>query len=48
MAGFGVTQVQTPAGYEHTDVPGLDASIEFISLNGALAPGKRQGSGERR
>jgi len=48
MAGFGVTQVQTPPGYEHTDVTGLDASVEFISLNSALASGKRQGGGERR
>ncbi|MDH3526247.1 MAG: hypothetical protein OEN52_10410 [Gammaproteobacteria bacterium] len=48
MAGFGVTQVQTPAGYEHTEVTGLDASVEFISLNAAVTSGKRQDSGARR
>jgi len=40
MAGFGVSQVQTPPGYENTDVSGLNASVVFIRLNDAVTSGK--------
>lgn len=41
MAGFGVTQVQTPTGYENTDVSDLKASVVYIRLNDTDTPAIR-------
>ncbi|NNG12451.1 MAG: hypothetical protein HKM88_04295 [Halobacteria archaeon] len=41
MAGFGVTLVQTPSGYENTDVSDLKASVVYIRLNNTDAPADR-------
>ncbi len=42
MAGFGVSNVQTPRGYASTDTDGLGLSVVFIRLqDGASAPGIR-------
>jgi hypothetical protein len=41
MAGFGVTKVKTPPGYENTDVSDLEASIVYIRLNNTDTPANR-------
>jgi hypothetical protein len=41
MAGFGVSQVQTPPGYEDTDVGSLGESVVFIRLHDEAIPSER-------